>query len=159
MTSHVDVHHEHHPHHDESEKRPMAEATASTAFLVPLGRVLFVVIFLLSATTHFSSGVIAYAGSQGVPAPSLLVPLSGLLALVGGLSIALGFYTRLGAWMLVGFLVPVTLMMHKFWAAPDAMTARMQQAMFLKNVSMLGGALLLTYFGGGPYSVDARRRH
>jgi putative oxidoreductase len=55
------------------------------------------------------------------------------------------------------FLVPVTLMMHRFWATTDPMMASIQQVMFMKNLSMLGGALLLTHFGAGPLSFDARR--
>jgi putative oxidoreductase len=55
------------------------------------------------------------------------------------------------------FLIPVTLMMHKFWAVTDPMTAQIQMIMFMKNVSMLGGALLTTQFGAGPFSLDARR--
>jgi putative oxidoreductase len=82
-----------------------------------------------------------------------------VIALAGGLSIVLGYHARIGGWLLVLFLVPVTLMMHKFWAATDPQMAQMQQAMFLKNVSMLGGALLIAHFGAGPLSLDARRNH
>jgi putative oxidoreductase len=76
------------------------------------------------------------------------------LALLGGLSVALGYQTRIGAWMLVLFLIPVTLMMHKFWGIADAQMAMMQRIMFMKNVSILGGALFLAYFGAGPVSID-----
>jgi len=48
-------------------------------------------------------------------------------------------------------------MMHNFWAVKDPTTAMMQQVMFMKNLSMLGGALLMTQFGAGPVSLDARR--
>ena len=58
--------------------------------------------------------------------------------------------------MIALFLVPVTLMMHKFWAVPDPMMAQMQMIMFMKNISMLGGALLISQFGAGPLSLDAR---
>ena len=86
----------------------------------------------------------------------LLVPASGILALVGGLSILLGYRAKMGAWLLVLFLVPVTVMMHNFWAVKDPMMAQMQMAMFLKNVTMLGGALLISQLGAGPWSFDAR---
>lgn len=56
------------------------------------------------------------------------------------------------------FLVPVTLMMNKFWTVSDAMMAQIQMILFMKNVSMLGGALLISHFGAGPLSLDARRR-
>ena len=85
------------------------------------------------------------------------MPLSGLLASAGGLSILLGYRARLGAALVVLFLVPVTLAMHRFWGVPDPMMAQMQQAMFMKNFAMLGGVLLVSYFGAGPFSFDARR--
>ena len=59
---------------------------------------------------------------------------------------------------MAGFLVPVTLMMHNFWAVKDPLTAQIQMAMFMKNVSMVGGALLISQFGAGPLSLDARRK-
>lgn len=123
--------------------------------LAPIGRLCFVVIFLMSAPLHFSRMGIDYAASQGVPAAGLLVPLSGALALLGGLSVLLGWKTRWGALLLILFIVPVTLGMHRFWDVADTQAAMLQRVMFLKNLSILGGALLLAYFGGGPLSIDA----
>jgi putative oxidoreductase len=119
--------------------------------------VLLALVFLLSAPGHFSPTIIGYAAAQGVPAASVLVPLAGILAFVGGLSVALGYRARIGAWMLVVFLVPVTLMMHRFWAAGDPAVALLQRVMFLKNLAILGGALVVTHFGAGPVSFDAMR--
>ena len=73
---------------------------------------------------------------------------------MGGLSVALGYKARYGAWLLVLFLVPVTIMLHNFWAVTDPMMSRMQQVMFMKNLTMIGGALLISYFGAGPLSLD-----
>jgi putative oxidoreductase len=84
----------------------------------------------------------------------LLVPISGVLALAGGLSIALGYKARWGAWSLVAFLLPVTFIMHGFWRLQDPVLAHTQQAMFAKNISMLGAALMIAYFGSGPLSID-----
>ncbi len=122
--------------------------------LTLLGRILFSAIFILSALTHFSQQTIQYAASQGVPLPSLLVPLSGIIAFLGSLSIVLGYKARYGAWLIVIFLVPTTLMMHQFWGIEDPQAAMLQKIMFLKNLSMLGGALLIAYFGSGPLSID-----
>jgi len=47
--------------------------------------------------------------------------------------------------------------MHKFWGIPDPMMQQMQMVMFMKNLTMLGGALLITQFGSGPWSLDARK--
>ncbi len=126
-------------------------------YLVPLGRVCYSLIFLMTALGHFSQAYVGYAAQQGVPAAGLLVPLSGVIATAGGLSVALGYKAKIGAWLLVLFLVPVTLMMHNFWAVTDPMMRGMQMALFMKNVSMLGAALLIAHFGAGPVSLDARR--
>ena len=125
------------------------------------GRILFSLIFLLAAPMHFTAQDVAYGASNGVPLASLAVPLSGVIALAGALSILLGYKTKIGAWLIVLFLVPVTLYMHRFWAQTDPMMAQMQMANFMKNVAMTGGALLLAYFGAGPLSLDARlaKRH
>jgi putative oxidoreductase len=123
--------------------------------LAPLGRLFFSAIFLMSVGGNFKSSTIAYVAGHGVPLANVLVPIAGLLALFGGVSVLLGFKTRWGAAALVAFLVPVTLFMHNFWTIADPQAAMLQQVMFMKNVSILGGALLLVYFGGGPLSLDA----
>lgn len=133
-----------------------AEVSPSAAVVV-LGRLLFAAIFIASAPMHFSQETIDMATSRGVPLASLAIPASGLLELAGGLSILLGYRAKLGAWALVLFLVPVTLMMHQFWAAPNQEAAAIQLAMFMKNLSLIGGALLITQFGSGPMSLDTRR--
>lgn len=141
------------------EVAPRPELADALRVLVPLGRVCLAVIFLLSAPLHFTRMGIDYAASQGVPAANVLVPISGALALLGGLSVLFGWKTRIGAWMLIVFLVPVTLAMHPFWAAESAQEAMIQRAMFLKNLSILGGTLLLAYYGGGPFSIDGHSAH
>ena len=126
-------------------------------YLVPLGRLLYSAIFLMTIFGHFSAGYIGYAAQSGVPAPGLLVPLSGVIAILGGLSITLGYKAKIGGWLIVLFLVPVTFKMHAFWAVTDPMMRGIQLALFWKNISMLGAALLITHFGAGPLSLDARR--
>ena len=121
-------------------------------YLYPSGRILFALIFVTAAPRHFTHEGIQHAADLGVPLAGLLVPISGVMALAGGLSVAFGYKTKWGAWLLVGFLVPVTFMMHAFWRLQDPSMIHVQQAMFAKNLSMLGAALLLTQFGGGPIS-------
>jgi putative oxidoreductase len=111
----------------------------------------------MAGPSLFSRGTIAYAAQAGVPLANFLVPAAAVLAIIGGLSVLLGYRARIGAWLLVAFLVPVTLTMHKFWGISDPAASQMQMAHFLKNVSMLGGALMIAYFGAGPVSPDARR--
>ena len=124
--------------------------------VVVLGRFFFAVIFLLAGANHFNKQTIGYAASQGVPLASIAVPFSGVVAMAGGLSILLGYRAKLGAWLIVLFLIPVTLMLHKFWTVTDPIMAQIQMILFMKNVSMLGGALLISEFGAGPFSLDAR---
>ncbi|HTQ11228.1 MAG TPA: DoxX family protein [Fimbriimonadaceae bacterium] len=131
---------------------------SSSAATVLVGRFCFAGIFIASAPMHFSKTTIEMAASQGVPLAAIAVPASGLLALAGGLSILLGYRAKLGAWALVAFLVPVTLMMHPFWAAADKEAMTLQLTMFMKNLSLIGGALLITQFGAGPMSLDSRQK-
>jgi putative oxidoreductase len=128
-----------------------------TSAIVVIGRICFSLIFIAAGLKHFTTNSIATAASHGVPLASIAVPISGLMALAGGLSILLGYRARLGAWLIVLFLIPTTLAMHNFWAIADPVEAEMQMIMFMKNVSMLGGALLISHFGAGPGSIDARR--
>jgi putative oxidoreductase len=125
-------------------------------FIALFGRVLFAAIFLTSVPGHFMPATIAYTASHGVPAASFLVPFSGVLELVGALSILLGYKAKWGAWVLVLFLVPVTFLMHNFWTISDPMQRQMDMAMFMKNISMTGAALFISYMGAGPLSLDAR---
>jgi putative oxidoreductase len=119
------------------------------------GRQLFSIIFIVASAAHFRSATVEYAAQHGVVLPGLLVPLSGIVALAGGLSVLLGYRTRLGAWLLVIFLVPVTLVMHNFWSVSDPVAFQVERALFLRNIALLGGALIIGYFGADPLSLDA----
>jgi putative oxidoreductase len=123
-----------------------------------IGRIFFSLIFILSGKLHFSGMGIGYAQSKGVPIAEFLVPFSGALAVLGGLSIAFGFKTKWGALFIIAFLIPVTLMMHNFWTLTGK-DYQMQHTMFMKNTAMLGGALILLYHGAGKFSVDAFRKN
>lgn len=127
-------------------------------YAVLAGRILFSLIFLIAGLGHFSAQSIGYAGAQGVPLASVLVPLSGIVSLAGGLSILLGYKAKLGAWLLIIFLIPVTFMLHKFWTIPDPMMRQMDMAMFLKNLGLLGAAFFIAFFGAGPLSVDNKAK-
>jgi putative oxidoreductase len=125
-------------------------------YSVLAGRILFSLLFIMAGFGHFSSQEIAFAAAQGVPLASVAVPLSGILAVIGGLSIALGYKARWGAALIVLFLVPVTITMHNFWSVSDPVVAQDQMAHFMKNISLIGSAFFIFYFGSGPLSLDAR---
>jgi len=141
-----------------SRSQSQTQAPALAAPVVLFGRLFFALIFLAAGPNNFASQTIAYAAAQGVPLPSIGVPLAGILAILGGLSVLLGYHARVGAWLIALFLVGVTPLMHNFWAVTDPMARQMQMIMFMKNLSMLGGALLITQYGAGPWSLDARKK-
>ena len=121
-----------------------------------IGRIFYSLIFLMTVMSHFSAETIGYAELKGVPVPSVLVPLSGIIAMVGAISIILGYKTKLGALLITIFLLPVTLSMHAYWNETDPMQMQMQMINFMKNISILGAAFFIAYFGAGPLSLDQR---
>ncbi|HXD15547.1 MAG TPA: DoxX family protein [Vicinamibacterales bacterium] len=127
----------------------------TACYLWLASRQLFAAIFILAAAGHFNSSTIASAAEHGVPMPGLLVPLSGLIALAGGLSVLFGFHARLGGCLLVLFLVPVTVMMHNFWAMTDPVSFQIQLTLFIRNLLLLAGALWIARYGAGAFSLDA----
>jgi putative oxidoreductase len=116
--------------------------------------VLFSLIFLGAAPRHFSAEGIRHAAEFGWPGTAVLVPLSGVMAILGALSLLLGWRARLGALLLIAFLAPITFTLHAFWNVSDPVMHHVQLAMFAKNVALMGGALMFAYFGAGPLSVD-----
>ncbi len=108
----------------------------------------------MAAPGHFTAKTIAFAAGKGVPMASIAVPLSGVIAFLGGLSILFGYRAKFGAWLIVLFLVPVTIMIHNFWAVADPVQAQIQHVNFMKNLSMLGAALMSAHFGSGPLSLS-----
>lgn len=125
-------------------------------YLLLLGRILFAHIFILKSLDHFSMATLDHATGMGVPFPMFLVPLSGLIALLGGLSILLGYKAKLGAWLLIIFLFPITFVMHRFWEVQEGHIVLLQSYCFMKNLSLLGACLMIAYFGSGPLSLSKK---
>ncbi len=125
-------------------------------YVLLIGRILFSLIFIFKGLGHFSPTMIHHAEMMGVPMAVLLVPVAGILSLLGGLSILLGYKAKIGAWLLVIFLVPAALFMHQYWNTTEPAMTMMQHYCFWKNVSMIGAALMISYFGSGPLSLDRR---
>jgi len=125
------------------------------AWIAPIGRVSYGALFAVSAMYHFTPQAVEFAAGEGVPFPEVTVPATGALAMLGALSVVMGYRTRVGAALLALFLVPVTLFMHRFWVTPDTIAATVQRVLFLKNLALFGAALTLVYHGAGPFSLDA----
>ncbi len=127
-------------------------------WIAPLGRVALALIFILSAVGKLQDwqGTLQMMTDRGLPMPDALLSIAVGLELVGGVLVVLGLYARWGAVVLLLFLVPVSVIMHNFWAVPEDQ-ARMQMINFMKNVSISGGLVFLLAMGPGPLSIDSLR--
>jgi putative oxidoreductase len=125
--------------------------------LVIVGRVLLALMFILAGFGKLTDlqGTAGYIASGGLPMASVLAVVVGLLELLGGLAIAVGFQARWAALALGLFTLAASVLFHKFWAVP-ADQAFVQQLMFMKNLSVAGGLFIVAALGAGPVSVDAR---
>lgn len=124
-----------------------------------LGRILFGGFFLFSGINHFINiqGMGAYANARGVPAPQLMVAISGLMIVLGGVSVVIGYRPRFGLLLIILFLIPVALIMHNFWAVPDAQQRVMEMGNFLKNMALTGAAFgLMAVPQPWPNSLGSR---
>lgn len=114
------------------------------------GRILFTLIFFLSGVTHFTDidGYVSLM-HEAIPFRTFWVLISGVVELLGAAMILFDRSARLGAWLIVLFLIPVTFTVHGYeMIAAESETMRaIQLSFFLKGLAMTGGALLITQFG------------
>lgn len=126
---------------------------------VLVGRILLGLIFVWFGFGKIGGfdGTVGYIASKGLPMPAVIAVLTILIEVGGGLALMFGIFTRQAAFALAAFTLLAGLIFHNFWAVPEAQKM-MQQTHFLKNLSMVGGMLVLAVFGPGALSFDARRR-
>ncbi len=115
---------------------------AAVAFLI--GRVIVGCFFLMNGFNHFAQlkMMAGYAKSKGLPAPEFAVGGSGVLLLLGGLSLLLGFHPTIGAALLVIFLLGAAFGIHNFWTVQDPQAKMGEMTHFLKNMAILGLVLM-----------------
>lgn len=130
---------------------------ADSAALV--GRILVALIFIISGYGKIAgyAGTAGYMADKGVPLVDLLLPLTILIELGGGLLLAIGWKVRWAAAVMFLFLIPVTLVFHNP-AGLAAAEAQQQMIELLKNLSIMGGMLGLFAFGPGRFGIDARNK-
>jgi putative oxidoreductase len=128
--------------------------------LIGVTRVLLVGIFFMSAVgnkiPNFSQ-ITGYMASQGVPAPAVLLPGAIAFLIIGSVLVALGYQARIGAALLLVFLVAATYFFHDFWTFDDPAERQNQTIQFMKNASMMGAMLFIMANGAGAWSLDGRR--
>jgi putative oxidoreductase len=118
----------------------------------PAGRFLISLIFIISGFNKIANfaGTQAYMESAGVP--GILLPLVIAVELLGGLAVIFGWHTRVAAFLLAGFSLVSAVLFHANFSD------QMQMIMFMKNLGLAGGFLMIVALGAGPYSLDNRRR-
>ena len=119
------------------------------------GRLFIAVMFLpagFSKVTGFE-GAVGYFTSLGIIAPVLVLILTIILEIAGGLALIVGYKTRMTAMLLAVFTLAASVTGHAFWAATPE-TAFMEQLLFFKNIAIAGGLLILASVGAGEFSVD-----
>jgi len=128
----------------------------NTAFLI--GRILIGLFFLMAGFNHFArlNMMTAYAKVKGVPAPAAGVLGGGVLLVLGGASMLLGFHPTIGVILLLIFLLPTTFMMHNFWAVQDPQAKLTEMIMFQKNFAVMG-LLLMTLMIPRPWPISLGR--
>lgn len=124
-----------------------------------IGRILLVAIFLSSGFNKVFnwSQTAAYMESKGMPMVPLFLAAAIIILIGGGLSVLLGYHTKVGAGALIVFLVPTSLIFHGFWSV-EAAQVQQQTIHFMKNMGLMGGLFLLVAHGPGRYSLHRRRK-
>ena len=142
---------------EHEEDIPVAMVPRKTAALI--GRIFLAGIFIVSGIAKLTdtAGTAGYMTAVGIPYAHALAIFAGICELAGGLALVFGVLTRLAALGLFLFMIPTTIIFHHFWAL-DGAEAKMQMVNFMKNLSIMGGLILLWAQGPNRYSVDARMR-
>ena len=121
------------------------------------GRVLLSLIFLMSGIGKITgfAGQAAYAAKSGVPLAEVAIAVSIVAEIGGALMIILGWKARIGAAILFAWMIPVNFYMHAFWGMTDPTWKQIHMIMFMKNLAIMGGMLLIMAYGSGPKSLKA----
>jgi len=123
-------------------------------FIPLIGRILLSAIFLISGLNKITNfgGTQQYMAAVGMPLTKLFLIGAIILEVIGGLSILLGYKAKWGAWALVVFMIPTTLIFHSNFSD------QIQMIMFMKNLAVIGGLLMVANFGSGPISLDTHQK-
>lgn len=125
------------------------------AVLDLIGRILISAIFIYEGidSIMFADKTKAQMAEFGVTwKPDFLLYSSIVFLLLGGLMLLIGYRIRLGAWLLLAYWIPATIITYSFWNDP-ADEWRLSAVMFMRNIAVAGGLLMIAAHGGGKYSI------
>jgi len=128
-------------------------------YAVLVGRVFLSLIFVMSGFSKIGGWeqTAGYMASKGMPLVPLFLVAAIIIEVLGGLSVMLGLKAKIGAAALIVFLIPASFIFHNFWTL-EGMEQQVQMIMFMKNIAILGGLLLVIGLGAGPLSLDNRKK-
>lgn len=122
------------------------------------GRILFSLFCILFGLMHiFGTGVPDYMRSRGVPGPKIVSAATGLMVLVGGVLVLLGWHRFVGAGLVFLAVFPAAWALHPFWKEQEPAKRLEEMSHFFKAVALAGGALLIAFYGGSawPFSLGS----
>ena len=119
------------------------------------GRVLFCMLFIMMGMMHFVKldDISAMAASKGVPGAKPATIVGGLMILVGGLFVLLGWHRFIGAGLIAIFLLPAAMLTHQFWKESDPMVKMNEMVHFMKDLALAGAALLIAFYSSSFWPV------
>lgn len=123
--------------------------------LILLSRICISFLYLWAGSAKITDwkGTIAYMQSRNFPLIPLMLPGAVIAQIAGGLSLLLGLYCRWGTLILIFFTIPAMIKMHAFWKESGNLRLT-EKIMFMKDLAILGGLLLLWILGAGAFSLD-----
>jgi len=126
-----------------------------TATAALIGRILLALMFVVAGVGKIGGfdGTVGYIASKGLPLPAVLAAGTGALELVAGVALIVGYKARWAALALAAFTLLATFIFHAYWSMP-AEQQMVQQLMFLKNIAITGGLLMVFALGAGRFSLD-----
>jgi putative oxidoreductase len=137
----------------------VVQVSSGAAAMALIGRLLIAAIFLMSGIAKLTDtpGTVAHMVNMGIPYADTLAVVAGVAEIAGAASLVLGLLTRVGAFGLILYLIPTTLIFHAFWNYEGAEQLP-QMVNFMKNVAIIGGLSTLVAFGASRFSIDHRIR-
>jgi len=122
-----------------------------------IGRILLVLVFVGSGIGHLTQdGMVGYAQFKKIPSPAVAVRLSGVLLLAGAAGVIFGVWGDLAALLSALLMLIMTITMHNFWTLEDPQAKQIDRIMFMKNLSIIGGLLIVAWAMAGtevPFAI------
>ncbi len=121
---------------------------ALQSLAAPAGRILISLIFVISGLNKITNFTDTQGWMESMGVPGMLLPLVIAVEVLGGLAVILGWHTRLAAFLLAGFSLLSAVLFHANFGDQT------QMIMFMKNLALAGGFLMIVSHGAGPWSID-----